>query len=483
VSSSPGLNTDVAREPRIVNRMPIRRHLDVSPRRWLYVRITIKPREFDGGAMLAFEAAERGWGVIFGKDIYLSESNLPRGVLIEKGVMPGRAQKLTDPLNAGQKIAAICEEGLIYSNVNEYGRRRLERKAFELLDLFFCWGKNQAHDVVETLGYDAKKVAITGNPRFDLHRPELRVVFSKKVDRIRRKHGRFILITTKFSRYNGITEDYEKKIANARRIGKILTTEHEDEMRGLREFHRVGFESFVKLIHELSRRHPDVSVVVRPHPSENHDRWHEVTAGLQNVKVIFEGNVIEWILASEILVHNNCTTGVEAYFLGKPAISYRPISDPRFDMYLPNALSIQSFDLTTTQELVGAVLAGQGIQDESQSERAETARYFLANAEGKLACERMMDALDSVALAEQPLSVSTPWMADLRNAVSRNLGKLHRSLTSREAKARLRFQTQKFDGLRKSELLERLRSAQRVTGRYGGIKAVKIAEDVFCIYK
>lgn len=479
MSSAPNLSAGVGRKAGI---LPISRNFEVSPRRWLYMRITIKPRELDGGAILAFEAAERGWGVILGKDIYFGNT-FPRGVLFEKGVMPGRAVKLSDPVNNGQRIAAICEEGLVYSSVDEYGRRRMERATFDLLDLLFCWGRNQHHDVVDTLGYDPSKIVVTGNPRFDLHRPELRGMFSEKVERLKRKHGRFILVTTKFSRFNGISEDFEKKIANARQIGKVLTADHEDEMRGLREFHRIGFESFVKLVHELSRRHPDLTIVVRPHPSENHDRWSEVTTRLPNVKVIFEGNVIEWILASEILVHNNCTTGVEAYFLGKPAISYRPISDPRFDMFLPNALSIQAFDLATTSGLVGAFLAGQDIQDQGHSERAETARYFLANAEGKLASERMMDALDSMAVAEQPLSVSTPWLSHLRKGVSRSLGKLHRSLTRGEAKARMRFQSQKFDGLRKSELVERLRTAQQLTGRFRAIKVAKLAENVFCIYK
>ena len=460
-----------------------RRQLDLSPRRWLYVRITIKPRELDGGAILAFEAAERGWGVIFGKDIYLSELHFPRGVLIEKGVMPGRAKKLIEPVRAGQKIAAICEEGLIYSNVEEYGRRRLEREAFDLLDRFFCWGENQARDVVDRLGFASSKVVVTGNPRFDIHRPELRGILSRKVDRIRRKHAPFILITTKFSRYNGISEDYEKKIANARRIGKVLTTEHEAEMRGLREFHRIGFEHFIELARELSQRHPDHTIIVRPHPSENHARWREKMAGLPNVRVIFEGNVVEWILGSEITVHNNCTTGVEAYFLGKPAISYRPVSDPHFDMYLPNALSCQAFDLATTCQMVSAALAGKKVDRENDSARAATARYFLANAEGKLASERMMDALDAITVTEQPLSVSTPWLRELRSAISRNLGKLHLSVTRGETGARLRFQRQKFDGLRKRELLELLHSAQRVTGRFKDIQIAKLGEDIFCIYK
>ena len=96
MSSSPGISDAVGRKAGIANWMPIRRHVYVSPRRWLYMRITIKPREFDGGAMLAFEAAERGWGVIFGKDIYFGDA-FPRGVLFEKGVMPGRAAKSAIP--------------------------------------------------------------------------------------------------------------------------------------------------------------------------------------------------------------------------------------------------------------------------------------------------------------------------------------------------------------------------------------------------
>jgi len=458
------------------------RHFEWSPRRWLYVRITIKPRELDGGALLAFEAAERGWGVILGKDIYLKPP-YPRGVLIEKGVMPGRAEKLVDPLAAGQKVAAICEEGLIYSSVEEYGRRRLERKAFDLLDVFFCWGQNQAHDVIDKLGYNPSKIVITGNPRFDLHRPELRAVFFKKVDRIRRKYGRYVLITTKFSRYNGITTDYEKKIANARRIGKVLTADHEDEMRGLREFHRVGFESFVQLTHELSARHPDRVIIVRPHPSENHARWREATAALPNVKVIFEGNVIEWILGAEVTIHNNCTTGVEAYLLGKQAISYRPILDQRFDMFLPNALSYQSFDLATTCSMVASALSGEKIDSEKDAERERIAQFFLANATGKLACEQMMDALDSLPIAEQPLSISRNRLADFRHAVSRNLGSLHLAVTKGESGARLRFQKQKFDGLQKAELIERLHAAQGATGKFNNVKIIKLSEDVFCIYE
>jgi len=461
---------------------PVRK-VEISTRRWLSVSVSIKPREFDGAAILAFEAAERGWGVILSRK-HVKDPHFPRCVLVEKSIAPGRREDVAALVDAGHTVTALCEEGLIYSNVDEYGRRRVDRKTFGLLDRFFSWGPSHTRDLVETLGCDPAKIIATGNPRFDLHRPELRGIFERKVEAITRKHGPYVLITTKFSKYNGISTDFEEKVAGARRAGRVATPEHETEMRDLREFHRVGFEKFIELTHELSRRHPDYTIIVRPHPSENHDRWKESTAGLPNVRVAFEGNVIEWILGSVLSLHNNCTTGVESYLLGKPTISYRPISDERFDMYLPNALSSQTFDLAQTCELVSAALRGESITDlESASARSEIARHFLANADGKLACERIMDALDAVVVPEKPLSTSAYWFADLVSAQRLSRIRLKGLMARGESGARRRYQTQKFDGIYRRELIQLLHSVRQATGRFRDIKVEKIAENVLCLHK
>jgi surface carbohydrate biosynthesis protein len=446
------------------------------------VRVSIKPREFDGAAILAFEAAERGWGVILSRK-HPKELSVSPSIIVEKAISPGRWEDLAALASSGQKVTALCEEGLIYSSVEEYGRRRIEPKAFALLERFFSWGPSHTRDLVDKLGCDPGKILATGNPRFDLHRPELRGIFRKKVGDITRKHGPYILVTTKFSRYNGISSDFEQKVAGAWHAGILSTSEHEREMRDLREFHRVGFEKFVELAHELSRRHPDFVIIVRPHPSENHDRWRAATAGLPNLKIAFEGNVIEWILGSAISIHNNCTTGVEAYFLGKPAISYRPIADERFDMYLPNSLSSQTFDLEQTCELVSAALQGERITDAaSAAKQFQIACDFLTNADGKLACERMLDVLDTVDVPEKPLSTSAYWFDDLISAQRLSRIRLGGFLASGEKGSQRRYQTQKFDGLYRSELLQLLRAAQETTGRFGGIKVEKLAEHVLCVH-
>lgn len=45
-------------------------------------------------------------------------------------------------------------------------------------------------------------------------------------------------------------------------------------------------------------------------------------------------------MASKLVIHNGCTTAIEAVLLGKIVISYQPLKYTRVESYLPNAISI-----------------------------------------------------------------------------------------------------------------------------------------------
>ena len=214
---------------------------------------------------------------------------------------------------------------------------------------------------MEKLGCSRGKICVTGNPRFDVHRPDLRAVLADRAAQIRRQHGRYFLVNTKFSTFNGFAGSV-KNVSGMRARGMLQTEEHEAEAKGLEAFQGSIFAMFMQLIGELSRGYPDYAIVIRPHPSENHEPWRLKAATLPNVKVVYQGNVAEWILASEICIHNNCTTGVEAYMLGKPSVSYRPFQNPRYDLFLPNALSSEPNDLDQLLELVAARLCAAARQ-------------------------------------------------------------------------------------------------------------------------
>ena len=133
-------------------------------------------------------------------------------------------------------------------------------------------------------------------------------------------------------------------------------------------------------------------MVVRPHPAENQEPWHAIAAQCNNLHVTNEGNVIPWLIAAKALVHNGCTTAVEAAVLGTPAISYRPVIDDACDFALPNSLSHEAFSLEQLLSEVGAISEGRPCPDNGSARRAILARH-IASLEGPLAADRIVSAL------------------------------------------------------------------------------------------
>ena len=80
-------------------------------------------------------------------------------------------------------------------------------------------------------------------------------------------------------------------------------------------------------------------IIIRPHPSESFEGWNNFAKNIDGVDVIREGPLLSWILASKLVLENNCTSAIESMYLHVPCISFRPFKDERFDQPLPNMLS------------------------------------------------------------------------------------------------------------------------------------------------
>ena len=104
-------------------------------------------------------------------------------------------------------------------------------------------------------------------------------------------------------------------------------------------------------------------------------------------------------MASRALVHNGCTTGVEAYALGVPAVSYRPAVNDTYDggfYRLPNSLSHHCFDFTQLQATLRRILSGEIGVAGDDSARMVFNRYVAAQ-DGPLACERIVAVIETSA--------------------------------------------------------------------------------------
>jgi hypothetical protein len=98
-------------------------------------------------------------------------------------------------------------------------------------------------------------------------------------------------------------------------------------------------------------------VALRPHPSEKVEAWRAWLGEHSGIEIVREGSAVPWILASKVLLHTNCTTGVEAIALDKPAICLIHPDSPANRRYLANRVNPVVTSTDTAIAVLERVLA------------------------------------------------------------------------------------------------------------------------------
>jgi surface carbohydrate biosynthesis protein len=453
----------------------------------LIIPVENQVRELDPKLLLACVAAERGFQVFLGSRtrVDFRIAAFPRAIYLSKSMTP-RSEKMFRIMGElGHEIAALDEEGLVYHSADEYYARRVSDATLGMITTLLAWGEASADLLRSHPNFPGTPVFATGNPRIDLLRPELRPYFGAEIERIRERLGPFVLLNTNFSKVNAYFPRMNlivppANVGDVPELGAAGIGLPRDFAEGLAAHKRALFEHFREMIPALHDAFPQHQIVLRPHPSENREPWNLVAKDLERVHVIHEGNVIPWLAASEALVHNGCTTGIEAFVMQKPALAYRPVTAEVFDLELPNALSQQCFDLDELRDTLGAVLsenAGCRHTDEQSRliDRQLAARF------GPLAVDRIADVLEqrAAALGRSP-----------RPSVGQHLrGRLaatQRSLVKRHIKARVPqhrnnpdYQRNRYQGISLDELRARIERLAGCLGRFRGLQVEGVAEHVY----
>jgi hypothetical protein len=244
-----------------------------------------------------------------------------------------------------------------------------------------------------------------------LLRPEIHHYYQETVEEIRKRHGDFILVNTNFNHVNAFYPGLNLFVPNDKpgeesRPGRAASGMTREYAEGLRDHKQAIFEKFQQLIPAVEKAFPKYNVVVRPHPTENQDIYSQIAASCDRVRVTNEGNVVPWLMATKAVIHNGCTTGLEAYVMGVPAISYRATVNEYYDYgfyRLPNLLSHQCFDFEELRLTLGKILAGE-LGAAGGAERKTLVDQYLAALDGPLACERVVDVCEKIIAGQSEIS-------------------------------------------------------------------------------
>jgi surface carbohydrate biosynthesis protein len=314
------------------------------------------------------------------------------------------------------------------------------------------------------------EIHITGNPRNDLLRPEIRRYYQETVEQLRESYGDFILINTNFNHVNAFYPGLNLFVPNDKprvepRPGRAARGMSREYAEGLRDHKQAIFEKFQQMIPAVEKMFPEHNIVVRPHPTENQEIYCQIAAGCERVKVTNEGNVVPWLMAARALIHNGCTTGVEAYVMGVPAISYRAAVNENYDYgfyRLPNLLSHQCFDFEELSATLGEILDGkQGAA--AGDERKILARQHLAALDGPLACERIVDVCDKI-IDGQSASLGPALRHRLKGRCMATVRTLKRQIKARLPRARNKpeFHQHRYPEVSLEDMRARISRFQRV---------------------
>lgn len=365
---------------------------------YLYLPMEILVREYDSRLLIALMAAEHGIEVILGQK-WLMEHNMaamPPGMWIFKTLSKRDAREMSRAKSYGNKVGSIDEEVPAFSE-GSGDMLWVSRDAVDRCDAIFCLGQGHFESFMSKWPDLTSNLIITGNPRWDYLRPELRQFLRERANPIREQHGKFILINTNSGNANSNKKSIEEIYNGYVRDGKLDPSSQHfvDHWNDFMAFEKSNLAAMRPLIQRLCNEFPEHMIIVRPHPAERVDFYQNAIAGLANARVVFEGPVAPWLEACELLIHTDCTTGVEAFALGKPIICYETIESPLHGWLLSGRLSVRA---TSEDDVIAAaekLLAGKPAGP-LQSEMKRQYDHFIAAQDGAMAAERIARAAAEV---------------------------------------------------------------------------------------
>lgn len=362
----------------------------------LILPIEEKNRELNSRVLIALYAIEAGYEVIIGQqwELFASLSKLPPSVVLFKGSNTAQARHMAEAKKIGHFVCAIEEELLALTDDREI-RREYDPAARAALDLVLAQGDHQANVVARAWPEMAGRIAVVGNPRADLLRGQRSDVPNETARALRRRHGPFVLFNTNFGATNPAIDDIYGFFELCVRVGRVNLDKPADFQMLWDAFvwERANFEALTTLALRLAG--DGVSVILRPHPSENTNLWHRQLADIPGLTVVSDGFQLDWLRASDLLVHSGCATGLEAFLLNHPALTLVPGENWWHDAQISNRVNPAFSDIELARQAIHDHLDGKHLLDADATTAEAQLRPYLQLTSEQSSAEKIINEIRS----------------------------------------------------------------------------------------
>ncbi len=282
----------------------------------IYIPIEILYRELSSRIYLSSIASQAGYriylGTKYGIDNLLNQkmnNNNKEGIFFYKSSLFSNKKYI-------DKIEKVCEHFVV---LDEELGPALKSPEFAInnrcifdsrIKYFFVIGENIKKKI---LNYDRrfkKNIKVVGWPKFDVYKKKKLKKIILESKQIKKKYGNFYLFSSNFGVLSkkGL-KDKLSKIKDLKQFKNF-----EQKKKELQD----NLKDFLKLKKDIKKYCLKKKIIIRPHPSEYyHEDWYSLKRLNSKIDVIYQGESLPWILASDGLIHRGCTTSLDAYLLNK----------------------------------------------------------------------------------------------------------------------------------------------------------------------
>ena len=373
----------------------------------IYVPVQHVTRDLASRLLLAKAAMNSGWNVMLVKSRWLIENieKVPLGVVFF-GTSPTVIDSVKKIKAAGHYYVAECDEAGMW-NKKRYLTFKAALPNLYLADLYLAWGERHASLIAER--YDATPIVITGSPRIDLSLSDSRL-YEGLTRKINEKHGRYILISsnglTPLSRYSS------NDIGNiARHLANLFPgMSYAEYQNSFREFFENG-EKFWNAIKKIIKSNRNVNFLYRPRFGDDIQKTREELSNFSNVEIVESGSINPFLMAAEGVIHQNCTSGLEAAVMGRPTIDYSPIK-----LSYPFAVAVDALPAAASAEDVDRFVKRiwHGAETEKYiAPRKSLAKYIKNISSDVSASQKIVDILDARFKEERLINVDLKFFRDI----------------------------------------------------------------------
>ena len=304
----------------------------------IYIPIEHKVRELNSKILFACEASLKNYrcyiGIKSDIDRILKLKKKTSGVYFFKG---GESLDYVKRIKKKCKFFVILDEEAGPADPCDHIalRERILPEVEYLIDSYYSLGPKN-FQIAKKVYKNIKKIYLTGWPKIDFIRKDFSI--KNEVKNIKDKHGDFILYVSDFGqnsldRLNSANKNYLELIGES-------NFKKEDKIKFIKQFKFSTLKTYKeynlhkKMLKIIDQDSEFSKIIIRPHPYDDFDAWSELQKDFKRIKIIYEGDISDWIEASKGVLHRGCSTALNSFLRNKPT-AYVVVKK----MYLRNNLS------------------------------------------------------------------------------------------------------------------------------------------------